>query len=134
VPIFYDPLISKLAAWAEDRGATIARLRRALDEYVVTGIRTTVPFFSWLVQQPEFADGRFHTTYLDEVLASRNGEPFVRPSEEDEDVAALAAALHAFLAPAPTTSSVEKSRWKSVGRLEGLRQTLHHRGHRGRGD
>ena len=68
VPIFYDPLISKLVAWAEDRPAAIARMRRALGEYVVAGIRTTVPFFTWLLAQPEFVAGRFHTTYLDEVL------------------------------------------------------------------
>ena len=46
-------------------------------EYLVTGIKTTVPFFAWLFAQPEFLEGRFHTTYLDEVLAARNGRPFV---------------------------------------------------------
>src|SRR5207302_9770617 len=46
VPIFYDPMISKLAAWAEDRPRAIARMRRALAEYLVAGIRTTVPFFT----------------------------------------------------------------------------------------
>src|SRR5712691_5151021 len=51
VPIFYDPLISKLAAWAENRPHALARMRRALGEYQVTGIRTTVPFFSWLLAQ-----------------------------------------------------------------------------------
>src|SRR5882762_2408330 len=65
VPIFYDPLISKLVAWAEDRPRAIARMRRALGEYLVTGIKTTVPFFVWLLAQAEFVDGRFHTTYLD---------------------------------------------------------------------
>ena len=63
VPIFYDPLISKLVAWAEDRPQAIARMRRALGEYLVTGIKTTVPFFSWLLAQPEFLEGRFHTTF-----------------------------------------------------------------------
>src|SRR5438094_1937931 len=54
VPIFYDPLISKLIAWAEDRPQAIARMRRALGEYLVTGIRTTVPFFTWLFAPTEF--------------------------------------------------------------------------------
>ena len=49
VPIFYDPMISKLVAWAEDRPRAIARMRRALAEYLVTGIKTTVPFFTWLL-------------------------------------------------------------------------------------
>ena len=57
VPIFYDPLISKLVAWAEDRPSAVARMRRALGEYVVTGIQTTVPFFRWLLDQPEFVLG-----------------------------------------------------------------------------
>ena len=76
VPIFYDPLISKLVAWAEDRPHAIARMRRALGEYLVTGIKTTLPFFGWLLAQPEFLEGRFHTTYLDDVLKARNGRPF----------------------------------------------------------
>src|SRR5205823_759753 len=93
VPIFYDPMISKLVAWAEDRPAAIARMRRALDEYVVTGIKTTVPFFRWLLVQPEFLAGRFHTTYLDEVIAARAGRSFVEPEPGAEDLAALAVAL-----------------------------------------
>src|SRR3954464_10521295 len=99
VPIFYDPMISKLVAWAEDRPMALARMRRALGEYVVTGIRTTLPFFTWLLAEPEFTDGRFHTTYLDEVLKARNGLPFVQPTSQVEDVAAVAAALQAVLSP-----------------------------------
>src|SRR5205085_7065844 len=57
VPIFYDPMISKLVAWAEDRPRAIARMRRALQEYVVTGIKTTIPFFAWLLTQRDFVDG-----------------------------------------------------------------------------
>src|SRR5207237_6477921 len=97
VPIFYDPMISKLVAWAEDRPRAIARMRRALGEYVVGGIRTTLPFFAWLVAQPDFAAGRFHTTYLDELLASRNGRPFAEPAPDDEEVAVIATALQAAL-------------------------------------
>src|SRR2546425_2891923 len=63
VPIFYDPLISKLIAWAEDRPRAIARMRRAIREYAITGIKTTLPFFSWLLEQPAFAAGRVDTTY-----------------------------------------------------------------------
>ena len=99
VPIFYDPMISKLVAWAEDRPLAIARMRRALGEYLVTGIKTTVPFFRWLLAQPEFRAGRFHTTYLDEVLKARNGRPFVEPTPALEEMAAIAAALEAALSP-----------------------------------
>ena len=126
VPIYYDPMISKLIAWAEDRPAAIARMRRALGEYVVAGIRTTVPFFAWLLGEPDFVAGRFHTTSLDEMLQSRNGRPFVEPARDDEDVAAMAAALQAILAPA-TVGRVSAGvgapadRWRARARSEGLR-------------
>jgi acetyl-CoA carboxylase biotin carboxylase subunit len=132
VPIFYDPIVSKLVAWAEDRPLAIARMRRALREYVISGIKTTVPFFSWLFAQDEFNEGRFHTTYLDEVLKARNGRPFSEPDAWAEDVVAVAAALQAALAPrgpAAATANGEAAaatragatRWKASARTEGLR-------------
>jgi acetyl-CoA carboxylase biotin carboxylase subunit len=127
VPIYYDPMISKLIAWAEDRPAAIDRMRRALGEYVVSGISTTLPFFSWLFGQREFLDGAFHTAYLDEVLASRNGTPFVQPAVTDEDVAVIAAALRAVLSPTTANATdglappEPKGRWRSQARSEGLR-------------
>ena len=128
VPIFYDPLISKLVAWAEDRPLAIARMRRALDEYLVTGIKTTVPFFQWLLAQPEFVGGRFHTTYLDDVLRARNGRPFVEPSPRVEEIAAIAAALQMTIAPSgqqatngnPSSRSAP-ARWRAQARSEALR-------------
>ena len=129
VPIFYDPMISKLVAWAEDRSCALARMRRALAEYLVVGIKTTLPFFVWLFEQPEFVDGRFHTTYLDEVLKARNGRPFVQPPPEIEDIAAMAAALQAGMsrlavgvpeASAPGCDAGAR-RWKTQARAEGLR-------------
>jgi acetyl-CoA carboxylase, biotin carboxylase subunit len=99
VPIYYDPLISKLIAWAEDRPGAIARMQRALDEYEVRGVRTTLPFFRWMLRQPAFADGRFHTAYLDELLQQRAGEPFSMPNPSLEEVAALVAALEASARP-----------------------------------
>ncbi len=129
VPIFYDPMISKLIAWAEDRETAVARMRRALDEYVVSGIKTTVPFFTWLLRQPDFLAGRFHTTYLDEILKTRNGRPFVEPDAATEDVAAMAAALQAVMSPAAVmaseagaaSASVARRQWKAQARAEGLR-------------
>jgi acetyl-CoA carboxylase biotin carboxylase subunit len=132
VPIFYDPMISKLVAWAEDRPQAIARMRRALDEYLITGIRTTIPFFRWLLTQPAFESGAFDTTYLDGVLAARNGQSFVEPTPEIEDVAAIAAAIIAATAedgagtetsPSPLRphSVPSFSAWRTQARLEGLR-------------
>jgi acetyl-CoA carboxylase biotin carboxylase subunit len=123
VPIYYDPLISKLTAWAENRQAAIERMRRALSEYVVSGIKTTLPFFVWLLDQDVFANRTFHTTYLDEVLRARNGEPFLPATPDVEDIAAIAAALHSML----SSASIDRehrdkaSRWKTQARSEGLR-------------
>ncbi len=127
VPIFYDPMISKLAAWAPDRPAAIARMRRALTEYVVAGIKTTIPFFRWLLDQPEFVSGRFHTTYLDQVMADRGGRPFAPPDAAAEDVAAVAAAVQTLLAAESASmrpngeATPAGRRWKSQARAEGLR-------------
>jgi acetyl-CoA carboxylase, biotin carboxylase subunit len=121
VPIFYDPMISKLVAWAEDRPAAIARMRRALAEYLVVDIKTTLPFFTWLLEQPDFVAGRFHTTYLDELLKRRNGRPFVEPAAPLEDVAAVAAALQTALASTASEPAAERAGlWKARAREEGL--------------
>ncbi len=127
VPIFYDPMISKLIAWAEDRPSAIARMRRALSEYVVSGIKTTLPFFRWLLDQPEFRTGQFHTTYLDQVLKERNGLPFVEASPLQEDLAAVAAALNVTLSPGSIAAApggtrlAAPDRWKERARAEALR-------------
>ena len=127
VPIEYDPLISKLTAWAPDRSAAIARMRRALREYLITGIKTTIPFFIWMLEQPAFLDARFHTTYLDDLLASRKGQPFSTPDETLQEVAAVAAALDAAES-FPTPSGMppgEPDRmgrhWRNQARVDGLR-------------
>jgi acetyl-CoA carboxylase, biotin carboxylase subunit len=128
VPIFYDPLISKLITWAEDRPSAVARMRRALSEYLVTGIRTTLPFFAWLFQQDAFLSADFHTAYLDEVLASRNGRPFVEPTGEVEEIAAIAVALQAVLTPSGAAAAADVAqasvaparRWKAGARAESL--------------
>jgi acetyl-CoA carboxylase biotin carboxylase subunit len=124
VPIYYDAMISKLIAWAEDRATAIARMRRALDEYVIAGIRTTLPFFSWLLAEPEFVDGRFHTAFLDEILERRNGRSFAQPTAEQEELAAIAAAIHATLSPSRDGDGRPEAtrRWKAQARAEGLRE------------
>jgi len=130
VPIHYDPMISKLVAWADDRPRAIARMKRALAEYVVAGIKTTVPFFTWLLDQPEFLAGEYDTTYLDALLRTRDGKPFVEPSADAEVVAAIAVALNAVLpkgavngtAAAPNgNTAAPYSGWKSRARAEALR-------------
>ncbi|MGZ3476523.1 MAG: acetyl-CoA carboxylase biotin carboxylase subunit, partial [Polyangiales bacterium] len=61
---FYDPLVSKLSVWAPDRARAIAKMRRALAEYVVTGIRTNLAFHEKLFAHPEFEAGRYDTGFI----------------------------------------------------------------------
>ncbi|MGE5814275.1 MAG: acetyl/propionyl/methylcrotonyl-CoA carboxylase subunit alpha [Acidobacteriota bacterium] len=126
VPIFYDSLIAKLIGWGEDRSQALARLSRALQEYQVLGIRTTIPFFQWLIRQPAFVDGQFDTTFLDRVLLHPEGS-FVQLSAEGEDIATIAAALHTLLrasrqrAGTASGASAAVSPWKIAARKEALR-------------
>jgi acetyl-CoA carboxylase biotin carboxylase subunit len=135
VPIFYDPMISKLIAWGADRPQAITRMRRALREYDVLGIKTTVPFFRWMLAQPEFVEARFHTSYLDEVLRARQGEPFTHVADELVDIAVIAAAIRQASVSASRGAGANaaetgrsgdappaKAGWKARARAEGLRQ------------
>jgi acetyl/propionyl-CoA carboxylase alpha subunit len=66
IPLFYDSLLAKLICWGQDRDEAVARLRRALDEYVIAGVRTTIPFAQWITRQPRFLAGDFSTDYIAE--------------------------------------------------------------------
>lgn len=125
IPLFYDSMISKLVVWGADRPEAITRLRRVLDEYRVAGVRTTLPFFRWLVGQPEFSAGAFDTTYLDALLASRKGQPFVAPCGPDVDDAAMVAAVSAWFRANQSSASpvhmAEASAWRRAAREEGRR-------------
>jgi acetyl-CoA carboxylase biotin carboxylase subunit len=128
VPIFYDSMISKLVAWGETRDQAISRLRRALSEYEVRGIKTTIPFFQWLLATEDFRAGRFDTTYLDQLLVERAGTPFVEAPREAEELAVVATALRSyFRARVPDGSRTRAGAtpppraWAQAGRREALR-------------
>jgi acetyl-CoA carboxylase, biotin carboxylase subunit len=125
VPNEYDPLLSKLIAWGNSREETIARLRRALEEYTITGIKTNAPLFRRILTEPDFLRGEIHTKWLDELL-SREGA-VVATKNGSADAAAIAAALwHATrngasgaAAPAP----LSESPWKLEGRRQQVDRT-----------
>jgi acetyl/propionyl-CoA carboxylase alpha subunit len=124
VPVYYDSMIAKLIAWGGSRGEAIARMSRALREYHVLGIRTTIPFFLWLMQQPEYRAGRYDTTYLDRLLAERRGESFSTFTAEESEGIAIAAALDAYLrasAGRDGQAGAARSGWTQLARREGLR-------------
>ena len=124
VPVFYDSLIAKLIAWGDSRSQAISRMARALAEYQVLGIPTTIPFFRWLMEQPSYARGEYDTTWLDALLASRNGESFSELDEAGADLAAIAVALDGYIrasASAAKRDGVAAGAWKQAARHEALR-------------
>jgi acetyl-CoA carboxylase biotin carboxylase subunit len=68
VPRFYDTLMAKLIVWGQDRGAAIERMQRALSEYKVAGVRTTIPVLERIVHDDDFQAGRLSTAFLDRLL------------------------------------------------------------------
>jgi acetyl-CoA carboxylase biotin carboxylase subunit len=122
VPIDYDPLISKLVAWAETRHDAIDRMRRALNEYRVEGIQTNVNFFKEILMDRGFRAATFDTGFIAQWLQRRKSpEP---PSQWERDFAAIAAALAESNRADAASDSRTQSRagqWKSSGRVEGLR-------------
>jgi acetyl-CoA carboxylase biotin carboxylase subunit len=75
VPPYYDSLIGKLIVHGRDRVECLMRLRRALDEFVVDGVRTTIPLFQDLVSEPAIANGDYDIRWLEEYLAARAAQP-----------------------------------------------------------
>ncbi len=93
IPIHYDPLISKLVAYGDDRRQAIQRMRRALKEYRIAGVRTNQPFFEVLLTHPEFLQGRLSTDFID-----RHGLlEQMQKTSEDGTVPLLAASIGYFL-------------------------------------
>ena len=89
---FYDPLISKLSVWAPTRPRAVCRMRRALSEYVVTGIRTNLAFHEKLFMHPEFTAGNYDTGFIEKHKEDLLGYAPVRPEQRDAVAAAIAVA------------------------------------------
>jgi acetyl-CoA carboxylase biotin carboxylase subunit len=125
VPNEYDPLLSKLIAWGNSREETIARLRRALDEYTITGIKTNAGLFRRILTEPDFLRGEIHTKWLDLLLTRE------KPALENEgnvaDAVAIAAALWQASQSHETSSSprpaASPSRWRQEARRDQLDRT-----------
>jgi acetyl-CoA carboxylase biotin carboxylase subunit len=121
VPLDYDPMLSKLVAFAPTREMAIDRMLRALDEYVIGGIKTNIGLFRRILTDPDFRAARIDTGYLERLLAAGSALAGVTIPE---DVVAVAAALFAASARRETSlvaDAAAESRWAEAGRREGLR-------------
>jgi len=117
VPVEYDPLLAKLAVWGPSREAAVARMKRALSEYVIAGIATNRAFFGEIMDDVRFRAGALSTAFLEEFFARRQPLP---PEPEAEAVAALVAVL-AQRKVSVARSTGQASAWLQTGRESLLR-------------
>ena len=115
---FYDPMISKLIVWGETRAQAILRMRRALEEYRIVGVRTNIPFHQTLMDSHRFMGGQYDTRFVEERFSIQD--------EQDGTDAEIAAVLATLVAHFDTQRSAQfvmrnerdTSNWKWVGRWE----------------
>jgi propionyl-CoA carboxylase alpha chain len=123
ISLYYDPMISKLVAWGSDRGDAIRRMQRALREYEIAGVKTTIPFCLWVLQHEKFRTGDFDTHFVPNYFTG-NEAALQRDGYYDwkklQTVAALAAALERETRAQNMTASqnngmAPSSSWKQRG-------------------
>jgi acetyl-CoA carboxylase biotin carboxylase subunit len=122
VPIHYDPMLSKLVVWGSTRERCINRMLRALSEYAVKGIKTTISFHARILKNPRFLAGDVDTNFIDREFEPQD-EHRVKPYE---DIALVAAAIKAYLRDKDRAltmmgggpSGEEHSQWKQSGRVQ----------------
>jgi acetyl-CoA carboxylase biotin carboxylase subunit len=90
IPVHYDPMISKLVTFGQDREHAIQRMRRALDDFIISGLTTNLSFHDEVLTHPDFRDGSYDTEFIPTYLESRDP-----PEDPDEDIAELGAILAA---------------------------------------
>jgi acetyl-CoA carboxylase biotin carboxylase subunit len=134
VPLDYDPMLSKLIAYAPSRDQAIRRMRRALNEYFIGGIASNLGLFLQILDDENFAAARIDTGYLDRLLADRTQQAAAPAAAPNETIAAIAAAIaqatngkngngnfkngnQKSAGPSPNGRN-----WKSIARQEALRE------------
>ncbi|HID93337.1 MAG TPA: acetyl-CoA carboxylase biotin carboxylase subunit [bacterium (Candidatus Stahlbacteria)] len=125
IPLFYDPLIAKLLVWARTRDEAITRMRRALTEYKIRGIKTTIPFHERVMENAHFISGNYDTGFVENVL------DVIPKRKAHTEIAAIAAAINAYnrkkqptimVGQASSLSKLGYNPWKMAGRLAAIHQ------------
>ncbi|HEX7467111.1 MAG TPA: acetyl-CoA carboxylase biotin carboxylase subunit [Methanobacterium sp.] len=111
IPPFYDSMISKLIVWGRTRNEAIARMKRALSEYIILGVKTTIPFHKSMMSNQQFRDAKLHTHFVDQYKNEiiENIEKVIQKDKEMEarlkstflpsrKVAAVSAAVSSYMA------------------------------------
>lgn len=121
IPIYYDSMIAKLVVWGPNRQTCIRRLKRALAEFMLTGVKTNIVLHKNILEHPTFLDGSYTTQFLDNQMKGREQKQLFMFVDE-----------HVFLISAAITAYIDSkshnigefnlaSRWKELGRSKGMR-------------
>jgi len=119
---YYDPMIAKLLVWGETRAQAILRMRRALEEYRIVGVRTNIPFHQTMMDSHRFMAGQYDTRFVEERFSM---EEIEEGKEVHPDIAAIMATLAAHRKTEEAAHVIRRaerdtSNWKWVGRWERL--------------
>jgi propionyl-CoA carboxylase alpha chain len=115
IPIYYDPMISKLITHAKNREEAIGRMIRAIDDYKITGVQTTLPFCRWAIQQDAFTSGHFDTHFVKQYFTPE----VLKQDNQDEEMIAAVLASRAFSKEkeknkkVPINTSDKTSAWRT---------------------
>ena len=105
VTVHYDPMIAKLVCWGADRPEAIARMRRALAEFVVKGVKTSIPLHRRVLEHPSFVAGHYDTSLIEVELGAR---PAAAANDPEREVALLVAAIARGGAPSSCELALDK--------------------------
>ncbi len=122
IPIYYDPMISKLVVWGSNRQEAIARTKRALEEYRISGVKTTIGFHRVVMDNEKFIAGDLSTRFLPEEYADNR---YTLLDDNLREKVAIVATLETFARERKITVSVDgdrrESNWKIIHRRASLR-------------
>lgn len=119
VPMYYDPLIAKLLVWAATRPEAVARMKRALSEYVIRGIKTSIPFHQAVMENNDFIAGTYDTTFIDRNIKA------IEYTKHHHDIAAIAAVIKRIQGTrrvSPAHRARKTNPWRLAGRQAMMRK------------
>jgi acetyl-CoA carboxylase biotin carboxylase subunit len=120
ISLYYDPMVSKLCSWAQTREEAIERMKRALLEYQISGIKTTIPFCLMVMDHKAFLDGKYDTKFVDRYM-----EEMFEKEADKEVLAALSAAvihLNELERHHMEIERTDDSEWKKAGKRRAIGQ------------
>ncbi len=122
IPLYYDPLIGKVIVWAEERESAIRRIRRALKEYQLDGVRTNVEFLLWALYEESFVNASYDTNTIERTFRAEH----LHTGEEALELATIAGSITAYNTLKNRVITVEddgaQNQWRRAARMEALRK------------